>query len=84
MKPVTKPQAVQIIQTVADVMGIKNPSELYDDVLIDLHIKNANTPCRYRKTHNPTANFICLVEQEFGGDIGDPHDNREYEIYLRG
>jgi hypothetical protein len=65
-------------------MGINNPFDLYDDVLIDLHINNANTPCRYQKTHNPAARFICLVESEFGADPVDPHEVREYQIYLRG
>jgi len=84
MKQVSRPQAVKIIQTVAQQFGINNAFEIYDDVLINLHLNAANTPSPYRKTHNPTASFICLVESEFGADPGDPHENREYEIYLRG
>ena len=84
MKPVTKPQAVQIIKTVAHQFGIDKPFEIFDDAFIDMRINAANTPCRYRKTHNPTAIFICSVEMEFGADPGDPHENREYQIYLRG
>lgn len=84
MNQVSRHQAVKIIQTVAQQFGITNPSEIYDDVLIDIHLNAANTPSPYRKKHNPTASFICLVECEFGGDQGDPHENREYAIYLRG
>ena len=83
MNQVSRPQAVQIIQTVAKQYGIDDPFEIYDDVLLSIHLNAANTPSPYRKKHNPTASFICLVESEFGVDPGDPHD-REYEIYLRG
>jgi hypothetical protein len=84
MTQVSRPQAAQIVQTVAQQFGINNPFEIYDDVLLDIHLNAANTPSPYRKKHNPTASFICLVECEFGGDPGDPHENREYDIYLRG
>jgi hypothetical protein len=83
MKQVSRPQAVQIIQTVAQQYGIADPFETYDDALINIHVNAANTPSPYRKKHNPTASFICLVESEFGVDPGDPHDIREYEMYLR-
>lgn len=84
MTKVSRPKAIQIIKTVAQQYNIDNPFELYDDVLIDLHMTSANTPCRHHKTHNPMAKFICSVELEFGIDPGDPHDVREYQIYLRG
>lgn len=84
MKQVSRPQAIKIINTVAQQYGIDKPFELYDDFLIDLHMTSANTPCRHHKTHNPTAKFICSVELEFGIEPGDPHDVREYQIYLRG
>jgi hypothetical protein len=84
MTQISQPQAVQIIQTVAQQFGINDPFEVYDDALISRHIEVANRPAPKRRDNNPTANFICLVEIEFGIDPGDPHENREYEIYLRG
>jgi len=83
--PLPRDRAVALVQLVANQNGISNPFDLFDAGMIEHKLNQLDEHLKSRsKALKPSDAWMQLVEEEFGIDPGDPHESREFEIYLRG
>lgn len=89
MSTISRTKAVEIISVVANLYNITDAFDLFDDSMIEYKLNvldgilKRNPVDRQGNARCPVATWFSVVENELGIDPGDPHEVREYQIYLR-